>query len=61
MNNKNFICNNVYRIYEINHGTVNEIAFILGEKSKEEYLESCNKWNKDKDIFYFAEKIKIEK
>ena len=51
----------IYRIYEVNHGILNEIAFVESEKSMREYLESCNKWNKDRDIIYFAEKIKIEK
>ena len=51
----------IYRIYEVNHGVLNEIAFVEGGETVKEYLESCNKWNNDKDIIYFAEKIKIEK
>lgn len=51
----------IYRIYEVNHGILEEIAFIEGEENMREYLESCNRWNKDSDIIYFAEKIKIEK
>lgn len=56
-----FKTNNIYRIYEVNHGVLNEIAFVEGDETVKEYLESCNKWNNDKDIIYFAEKIKIEK
>lgn len=52
--------NDIYRIYEANHGVLNEIAFVRGGESVKEYLESCNRWNKDKEIIYFAEKIKIE-
>lgn len=51
----------IYRIYEVNHGMLKEIAFVEGEKNMKEYLKSCNKWNEDSDIIYFAEKIKIEK
>ena len=51
----------IYRIYKVNHGILEEIAFIEGKKNMKEYLESCNRWNKDRDIIYFAEKIKIEK
>lgn len=51
----------IYRIYEVNHGILEEIAFIEGKENMKEYLESCNKWNEDRDIIYFAEKIKIEK
>lgn len=40
---------------------LNEIAFVKSKESMKEYLESCNKWNKDNNIIYFAEKIKIEK
>jgi len=53
--------NDVYRIYEVNKGNLNEIAFVLGKESMKEYLESCNRWNEDKNIIYFSEKIKIEK
>ena len=52
----------IYRIYQVNHGIMNEIAFVEGKESTDEYLESCNRWNEDKEnIFYFAEPIKIEK
>ena len=51
----------IYRIYEVNYSILEEIAFVEGEKSMKEYLESCNRWNKDSDIIYFAERIKIEK
>ena len=61
MDTKIFVTEDIYRIYEVNHGILNEIAFVEGKESMKEYLESCNKWNEDRDIIYFAEKIKIEK
>lgn len=51
----------IYRIYEVNYGMLEEIAFVKGKENMKEYLELCNKWNKDSNIIYFAEKIKIEK
>lgn len=51
----------IYRIYEVNHGVKNEIAFVEGKESMEAYLESCNRWNEDREILYFSEPIKIEK
>ena len=61
MDTKIFVTDDIYRIYEVNHGILNEIAFIRSKESMKEYLESCNRQNSDKDIIYFAEKIKIEK
>jgi len=61
MDTKIFVTEDIYRIYEVNHGILNEIAFVRSKESMKEYLESCNKWNEDRDIIYFAEKIKIEK
>lgn len=52
----------IYRIYEVNYGVKNEIAFVKSKESMEAYLESCNRWNENKEnILYFAEPIKIEK
>ena len=61
MKKENLKTVDIYRIYEVNHGVLNEIAFVEGDETVKEYLESCNKWNNDRDIIYFAEKIKIEK
>jgi len=61
MDIKTFVTEDIYRIYEVNHGILNEIVFIRSKESMKEYLESCNKWNEDNNIIYFAEKIKIEK
>lgn len=52
--------NDIYRVYEVNHGVLNEIAFVKGKENMEAYLNSCCKWNKDNEIIYFSEKIKIE-
>ena len=51
----------IYRVYEVSYGILEEIAFIEGKENVKEYLESCNRWNKDSNIIYFAEKIKVEK
>ena len=51
----------IYRVYEVSYGVLEEIAFVEGKENVKEYLESCNKWNKDSNIIYFAEKIKVEK
>lgn len=61
MDTKTFVTEDIYRIYEVNHGILEEIAFVEGKESMKKYLESCNKWNNDNNIIYFAEKIKIEK
>ena len=50
----------IYRVFEVNYGVLNEIAFVKGKENVKEYLESCNKWNKDSNIIYFAEEIKVE-
>jgi len=43
MDTKIFVTDDIYRIYEVNHGILNEIAFIRSKESMKEYLESCNR------------------
>lgn len=51
----------VFRIFECRHGVLYEIAFVLGEQSTQFYLTSCNLHNTQENVFYFAEKIIIER
>ena len=52
--------NDIYRIFECRHGVLTELVFIMKE-SVQDYLDSCNKHNKDENTFYFAELVNIEK
>lgn len=49
----------VFRIFELRHGILTELAFVLGESSTQFYLESCNSHNADESVSYFAQKIII--
>lgn len=33
----------IYRVYEVNYGVLEEIAFVEGKENVKEYLESCNR------------------
>lgn len=50
----------IFRIFEIRNDFLFELAFVANEEIAKEYLESCNRHNKDKNVSYFAEEIKVE-
>ena len=50
----------IYRIFELNNGILYEIAFVKSKNSTKFYLESSNLHNKDTNVSYFAQKIKVE-
>ena len=50
----------IYRIFEFNNGILYEIAFVKSKDSTKFYLESSNLHNKDTNVSYFAQKIKVE-
>ena len=51
----------IYRVFECQNGALKELAFVAGEENAIEYLASCQRHNTDETIFYFSQKIKIEK
>lgn len=51
---------NIYRIFEVKDGILNEIAFVSNKESANFYLKSCYYHEKNDNIFYFAEKINVE-
>lgn len=51
----------IFRIFEVKQSILTEIAFVVSEESAENYLNSCNIHNENNNVFYFAQKIKVEK
>ena len=51
----------IFRIFEVRSGVLYEIAFVATEQSTRFYLQSCNTHNTDENVYYFAQKIKIER
>ena len=51
----------IYRVFECRNGVLTELVFIQSVESMKEYLYSCNLHNTDQNVFYFSQKIKIEK
>lgn len=50
----------IFRIFEVRQGVLCEIAFVATKQSTQFYLQSCNSHNTDQNVFYFAQRIKIE-
>ena len=50
----------IFRIFEVRSDKLTEIAFVRGKQSTQFYLSSCNSHNTTSDVFYFAEKIKVQ-
>ena len=50
----------IFRIFEVRNGILHELAFVAGKQSTQFYLFSCNSHNSDQNVFYFAQRIKIE-
>lgn len=51
----------IFRIFEVRCGVMTEIVFVATKQSTQFYLQSCNSHNTDENVFYFAQKIQIER
>ena len=51
----------IFRIFEVRQGVLYELAYVVTKQSTQFYLESCNSHNTDENVFYFAQKIQIER
>lgn len=51
----------IFRIFEIRQGMLCELAFVASKQSTQFYLDSCNSHNTEEKVFYFAQKIQIER
>ena len=50
----------IYRIFECQHGVLNQLVFMNNLESVKNYLISCYTHNTDNNTFYFVQQIQIE-
>ena len=50
----------IFRIFQVRDGNIQEIAFVADKQSTQFYLQSCNSHNDDEEVSYFAQKLQIE-